>query len=53
MSMRFRVCDRTNVVVEPQVKSQWFVKMDNLSKSSCRCHVDEGRYKILTKQLIL
>ena len=43
-----RVCDRTNVVVEPQVKSQWFVKMDNLSKSSLDA-LDEGRYKILTK----
>ena len=43
-----RVCDRTNVVVEPQVKSQWFVKMDELSKNSLDA-LDEGRYKILTK----
>ncbi|MEM9336579.1 MAG: valine--tRNA ligase [Patescibacteria group bacterium] len=28
-----RLCERTGVVVEPQVKDQWFVKMDSFAQS--------------------
>ena len=43
-----RVCDRTNVVIEPQIKSQWFVKMDELSKTTLDA-MDNKEYRILTK----
>ena len=43
-----RVCDRTNVVIEPQIKSQWFVKMDKLSKTTLDA-MDNKEYRILTK----
>lgn len=42
-----RVCERTGVVVEPQVKDQWFVKMDKLAAMTLKA-LDEGEFKILT-----
>jgi len=42
-----RLCERTGVVVEPQIKDQWFVKMDKLAKMTLDA-LDEGKFKILT-----
>lgn len=44
-----RVCERTGVIVEPQIKDQWFVKMDKLSKMALDS-LDRGEYKFLTKR---
>ena len=43
-----RLCERTGVVVEPQVKDQWFVKMDGFAKSVLDI-LDTGETNILTK----
>lgn len=42
-----RLCERTGVVVEPQVKDQWFVKMDGFAQSVLDM-LDSGETKILT-----
>jgi len=42
-----RVCERTGVVVEPQVLDQWFVKMDTLAKKTLDS-LDNKEYKFLT-----
>lgn len=42
-----RLCERTGVVVEPQVKEQWFVKMDELAKMTLDA-LDTGKFRILT-----
>jgi len=44
-----RVCERTGVTIEPQVKDQWFVKMEPLTKMALKS-LDKGEYKFLTKQ---
>lgn len=44
-----RVCERTGVVTEPQIKDQWFVKMDSLAKSVLES-LDKGEYKFITNQ---
>jgi valyl-tRNA synthetase len=42
-----RLCERTGVVVEPQVKDQWFVKMDSFAKMTIEA-LDTQKFKILT-----
>lgn len=42
-----RLCERTGVVVEPQVKDQWFVKMDKLAALTLEA-LDNGAFRILT-----
>lgn len=42
-----RICERTGATVEPQVKDQWFVKMDSLAKMTLDS-LDKGEYRILT-----
>jgi valyl-tRNA synthetase len=42
-----RLCERTGVVVEPQIKDQWFIKMDGFAKSVLNM-LDQGETKILT-----
>ncbi len=44
-----RICERTGVVVEPQVKDQWFVKMDQLAKITLEA-LDKGDYKFVTER---
>ncbi len=44
-----RLCERTGVVVEPQVKDQWFVKMDSLAKMTLDA-LDAKEFKILTNR---
>ncbi len=44
-----RVCERTGVVVEPQIKDQWFVKMDGLAKMTLDA-LDNKEYRFLTDQ---
>lgn len=44
-----RVCERTGVVVEPQVKDQWFVKMEKLAKLTLDA-LDRGEFTILTER---
>lgn len=44
-----RICERTGVVVEPQLKEQWFVKMKPLTKMALKA-LDEGRYRFITEQ---
>ena len=39
-----RVCERTGVVVEPQILDQWFVKMDGLANMTLDA-LDTGEYK--------
>ncbi|PIQ91922.1 MAG: valine--tRNA ligase [Parcubacteria group bacterium CG11_big_fil_rev_8_21_14_0_20_39_22] len=43
-----RICERTGVVVEPQVKDQWFVKMEPLTKMALES-LDRGEYRFLTE----
>jgi len=42
-----RLCERTGVVVEPQIKDQWFIKMDSWAKNVLNA-LDNGDVKILT-----
>ena len=42
-----RLCERTGVVIEPQVKDQWFVKMDGFAQSVLQM-LDTGETCILT-----
>lgn len=44
-----RVCERTGIVVEPQIRDQWFVKMEPLTKMALES-LDKGEYRFLTKQ---
>ncbi|USN87786.1 MAG: valine--tRNA ligase [Candidatus Nomurabacteria bacterium] len=44
-----RICERTGVVVEPQIKEQWFVKMEPLTKMALTS-LDKGEYKFITEQ---
>jgi len=44
-----RICERTGVVVEPQIKDQWFIKMDSLAKKVLEV-LDNGDVKILTSR---
>ncbi|USN88478.1 MAG: valine--tRNA ligase [Candidatus Nomurabacteria bacterium] len=44
-----RLCERTGVVVEPQVKDQWFVKMDTLAKMTLDA-LDAKKFNILTER---
>jgi valyl-tRNA synthetase len=44
-----RLCERTGVVVEPQVKDQWFVKMDTLAKMTLEA-LDAKKFRILTER---
>ncbi len=43
-----RLCERTGVVVEPQVKAQWFVQMDDLAKMTLDA-LDQKRFRFLTE----
>lgn len=43
-----RICERTGVVIEPQVKPQWFVKMKPLADMVLQA-LDDGEFKILTE----
>ncbi|MGI6071633.1 MAG: valine--tRNA ligase [Lachnospiraceae bacterium] len=42
--------DRCGCIVEPMVKQQWFVKMDELIKPAIRA-VDEGEIKLIPKRM--
>ena len=44
-----RLCERTGVVVEPQVKDQWYVKMDKLAAMTLES-LDKGEYSFVTNQ---
>lgn len=44
-----RVCERTGVIVEPQVKDQWFVKMEPLTKLALES-LDNQEYRFITVQ---
>lgn len=44
-----RLCERTGVIVEPQIKDQWFIKMDTFSKKVLEV-LDSGAVKILTSK---
>ncbi len=44
-----RLCERTGVVVEPQIKDQWYVKMDKLAAMTLES-LDKGEYSFVTKQ---
>ncbi len=44
-----RVCERTGVVIEPQIRDQWFLKMDGLSKMVLDA-LDAGEVRILTEK---
>ena len=44
-----RLCERSGVVVEPQVKDQWYVKMDGLAKKTLHA-LDNSEFKILTPE---
>ncbi len=44
-----RLCERTGVVVEPQVKEQWFVKMDKLAALTLKA-LDDKKFTILTER---
>ncbi len=43
-----RVCERTGVTIEPQVKPQWFVTMKPLADMTLKA-LDNGEFKILTE----
>lgn len=44
-----RVCERTGVIVEPQVKDQWFVKMEPLTRMALEA-LDNKVYRFITEQ---
>ena len=44
-----RVCERTGVVVEPQLKEQWFVKMCPLTELALKS-LNAGEYRFITEQ---
>lgn len=44
-----RVCERTNVVIEPQLMDQWFVKMKPLTESALKA-LKEEKISFVSKQ---
>lgn len=44
-----RVCERTGVTVEPQIKDQWFVKMEPLARMALES-LDREEYRFITEQ---
>ncbi|KAI3835184.1 hypothetical protein MKX03_023311, partial [Papaver bracteatum] len=44
--MRFGLCSRSNEVVEPMMKPQWYVKSDGMAKKALDAVVDENCQKI-------
>jgi len=44
-----RVCERTSVVLEPQLMDQWFVKMEFLTKLALKA-LEDKRVSFVTKQ---
>lgn len=44
-----RLCERTNAIIEPQVKNQWFVKMNGLAKMALDS-LDKKEYRFITKR---
>jgi len=42
-----RICERTKVVIEPQIKSQWFVKMEPLAKQVIEVIEKQQKIKFL------
>ena len=44
-----RICERTGVVVEPQVKDQWFVKMEPLARLALES-LNKHEYRFITEQ---
>ncbi|KAL4203585.1 hypothetical protein AMTRI_Chr01g104650 [Amborella trichopoda] len=47
--MRLGICSRTNDVVEPMIKPQWFVDCADMAKEACDA-VTDGRIEIIPKQ---
>jgi len=52
--MRLGVCSRSNDVVEPMIKPQWYVSCNDLAKQSLNAAVDEEnkRLDIVPKQYL-
>lgn len=44
--MRLGVCSRTNDVVEPMIKPQWYVNCNGMAKQALDAVMDENRKKI-------
>ncbi|CAM6095914.1 unnamed protein product [Calypogeia fissa] len=47
--MRLGVCSRTNDVIEPMIKPQWYVRCDGMAKEACAA-VRSGEMEIIPKQ---
>jgi valyl-tRNA synthetase len=43
-----RICERTNVTIEPQVKPQWFITMKPFADMVLKA-LDDGEFRILTE----
>lgn len=52
--MRLGVCSRSNDVVEPMIKPQWYVSCNDLAKQALNAAVDEenNRLEIIPKQYL-
>lgn len=46
--MRLGICSRSNDVIEPMVKPQWFVDCSGMAKEACEA-VRDGRLEIMPK----
>ncbi|KAG6555962.1 hypothetical protein Mapa_001902 [Marchantia paleacea] len=47
--MRLGICSRSNDVIEPMIKPQWYVSCDGMAKEACDV-VRDGRLEIVPKQ---
>ncbi len=44
-----RICERTGVVIEPQIMKQWFVKMQSFAESTLKS-LDAGEYRFISER---
>ncbi|KAH7424251.1 hypothetical protein KP509_12G097300 [Ceratopteris richardii] len=47
--MRLAICSRSNDIIEPMIKPQWFVACNGMAKEACEA-VRAGRLEIIPKQ---
>ncbi|KAL3686885.1 hypothetical protein R1sor_013194 [Riccia sorocarpa] len=47
--MRLGICSRSNDVIEPMIKPQWYVSCDDMARDACAA-VRDGRLDIVPKQ---
>ena len=50
--MRLGLCSRSNDVIEPLIKPQWYVSCDTMAKQALDAVVSDGKLEIIPKQYV-